>query len=178
MKNIDYIDFKKHKLFLAETIAFVVIMAIFIFGGIYSILFPVIDDVRRKDYDTNYLTKIYSADKADFNEMAKLIDKCNIENISHGDFVIKSEKYFYKDTLYYQTDSELTDNEKSKITDLAYELFDKYDFDVIEFENGKVSFSYIAQDIDLIYCKNKSPYIESEEYLCKSIAKDWYVVEY
>lgn len=48
MKNIDYIDFKKHKLFLAETIAFVVIMAIFIFGGIYSILFPVIDDVRQK----------------------------------------------------------------------------------------------------------------------------------
>ena len=30
MKNIDYIDFKKHKLFLAETIAFVVIVAIFI----------------------------------------------------------------------------------------------------------------------------------------------------
>ena len=145
-----YIDFKKHRLFLVETIVFVVIMAIFIFGGIYSILFPVIDDVRRKDYDTNYLTKIYSADKADFNEMAKLIDKCNIENISHGDFVIKSEKYFYKDTLYYQTDSEF----------------------------GEVSFSYIAQDIDLIYCKNKSPYIDSEEYLSKSIAKDWYVVEY
>ena len=77
-----YIDFKKHRLFLVETIVFVVIMAIFIFGGIYSILFPVIDDVRRKDYDTNYLTKIYSADKADFNEMAKLIDKCNIEHIS------------------------------------------------------------------------------------------------
>lgn len=178
MKNIDYIDFKKHKLFLAETIAFVVIMAIFIFGGIYSILFPTLDDVRKRDYDTDYLAEIYSADKADFHEMAKLIDKCNIENISHGNFVIKSEKYFYKDTLYYQTDSELTDNEKSKITDLAYKLFDKYDFDVILSENGEVSFSYIAQDIDLIYCKNKSPYIDSEEYLSKSIAKDWYVVEY
>ena len=47
MKNIDYIDFKKHKLFLAETIEFVVIVAIFIFGGIYSILFPTVDDVRK-----------------------------------------------------------------------------------------------------------------------------------
>lgn len=173
-----YIDLKKHRLFLVETIVFVVIIAAFILGGIYSVLFLTLDDVRKRDYDTDYLAEIYSDDKDDFNEIASLIEKYNIENISHGSFVIKSEKYFYKDTLYYQTDSELTDNEKSKITDLAYELFDKYDFDVIEFENGKVSFSYIAQDIDLIYCKNKSPYIDSEEYLCKSIAKYWYVVEY
>lgn len=173
-----YIDFKKHRLFLVETIVFVVIIAAFILGGIYSVLFPTLDDVRKRDYDTDYLAEIYSDDKDDFNEIASLIEKYNIENISHGDFVIKSEKYFYKDTLYYQTDSELTDNEKSKITDLAYKLFDKYDFDVIESESGEVSFSYIAQDIDLIYCKNKSPYIDSEEYLCKSIAKDWYVVEY
>ena len=96
MKNIDYIDFKKHKLFLAETIAFVVIMAIFIFGGIYSILFPTLDDVRKRDYDTDYLAEIYSDDKDDFNEIASLIEKYNIENISHGSFVIKSEKYFYK----------------------------------------------------------------------------------
>lgn len=93
-------------------------------------------------------------------------------------FVIKSEKYFYKDTLYYQTDSELTDNEKSKITDLAYKLFDKYDFDVIESENGKVSFSYINQSIDLVYSKNKPLNIDSDEGLCKSIATNWYVVEY
>lgn len=172
------IYFKNHKLFFAETIAIVVIIAIFIFGGIYSILFPVIDDVRRKDYDTDYLAEIYSADKADFNEMASLIDKCNIENISHGDFVIKSEKYFYKDTLYYQTDSELTDDEKSKITDLAYELFDKYDFDVIEHENGEVSFSYANQSIDLVYSKNEPLHIDSDEGLCKSIATNWYVVEY
>ena len=143
---MENIDFKKHRLFLVETIVFVVIIAAFILGGIYSILFTVIDDVRRKDYDTDYLAEIYSSDKADFNEITSLIDKCNIENISHGDFVIKSEKYFYKDTLYYQTDLELTDDEKSKITDLAYELFDKYDFDVIEFENGKVSFSYANQN--------------------------------
>ena len=113
MKNI---DFKKHRLFLVETIVFVVIIAAFILGGIYSVLFPTLDDVRKRDYDRDYLAEIYS--------------------------------------------------------------YDKYDFDVIEFENGEVSFSYIAQDIDLIYCKNKSPYIDSEEYLCKSIAKDWYVVEY
>lgn len=172
------IDFKKHKFFLVETIVFVVIIAAFILGGIYSILFSVIDDVRKRDYDTDYLAEIYSDDKDDFNEIASLIEKYNIENISHGSFVIKSEKYFYKDTLYYQTESKLTADEKNKITDLAYELFDKYDFDVIESESGEVSFSYIAQDIELIYCKNKSPYIDADEYLCKSIAKDWYVVEY
>ena len=109
--------------------------------------------------------------------LSKTLPSINIDSVfieQNGNI----EKYFYKDTLYYQTDSELTDNEKSKIADLAYELFDKYDFDVIESESGEVSFSYIAQDIDLIYCKNKSPYIDSEEYLSKSIAKDWYVVEY
>ncbi len=175
---MENIDFKKHRLFLVETIVFVVIIAAFILGGIYSVLFPTLNDVRKRDYNTDYLSEIYSDNKDDFNEIASLIKKYNIENISHGSFVIKSEKYFYKDTLYYQTDSKLTADEKNKITDLAYELFDKYDFDVIQSESGEVSFSYISQDIELIYCKNKSPYIDSDDYLCKSIAKDWYVVEY
>ena len=147
------IDFKKHKLFLVETIFFAVIIALLIIGGIYS------------------------ADKDDFSKIATLIERYNIEDISHGDFIIKSEKYFYKDTLYYQTDSELTDDQKSKITDLAYKLFDKYDFDVIESENEKVSFSYTNQSIDLVYSKSKTPHI-GDEGLCKSIATNWYVVEY
>ena len=88
---------------------------------------------------------------------------------------LKPESFFAK-TYQNHLAFSLKNNYNEVVKNVDF--FDKYDFDVILSENGEVSFSYIAQDIDLIYCKNKSPYIDSEEYLSKSIAKDWYVVEY
>ena len=139
-----YVDFKKHKLFLLETIVIMALLVLFLIGGIYSIIFPVIDDIRRGHYDSEYLSQIYSADKDNFAKIASLITEYKIESISHDKpLTDDSEKYFYKDTLYYQTNLDLNSSEKDNITALAYEIFDKYDFDYIECVDDEISFSYL-----------------------------------
>lgn len=174
-----YVDFKKHKLFLLETIVIMALLVLFLIGGIYSIIFPVIDDIRRGYYDSEYLSQIYSADKDNFAKIASLIAEYKIESISHDNSLTDdSEKYFYKDTLYYQTNLDLNSSEKDNITALVYEIFDKYDFDYIECVDDEISFSYLNQDLSLIYSKDNVQNQNFDSKNCRNIASNWYAVEY
>ena len=142
---------KQNKFLLVQTIILISVVLLVCLLSLYSIIFEIFNDYRRQNYDDNHLFEIYETDREKFNTIVLLINKYNIETISHGFMIDKTENYFYLDTLYYQTNSDLDNKELNAISTNAYYIFDNYDFDVIENDNSIITFTYCSSNIELVY---------------------------
>lgn len=167
------IDIRQNKILFIETIVVVIAILFALLLIFYSVLFSIFNDFRRQNYDEQYLLEIYQEDENDFNKLVTLIKDKEIETISHGLMIDKSENYVYINTLYYQSSSAL---EKSNLDDVAYysyNIFDKYDFDVIENNNETVSFTYFSASVELVYDNLGNQLNSNREY--KEINDNWYI---
>ena len=142
---------KQNKFLLVQTIILISVVLLVCLLSLYSMIFEIFNDYRRQNYDDNHLFEIYETDREKFNTIVLLINKYNIETISHGFMIDKTENYFYLDTLYYQTNSDLDNKELNAISTNAYYIFDNYDFDVIENDNSIITFTYCSANIELVY---------------------------
>ena len=142
---------KQNKFLLVQTIILISVVLLVCLLSLYSMIFEIFNDYRRQNYDDNHLFEIYETDREKFNTIVSLINKYNIETISHGFMIDKTENYFYLDTLYYQTNSDLDNKELNAISTNAYYIFDNYDFDVIENDNSIITFTYCSANIELVY---------------------------
>lgn len=146
-------NLRQNKLLFCETIIVIAVIIIAICLILYSSLFSIFNDLRRQNYDETYLLEIYQKEKSNLTNLVLLIKNNDVETISHGIMIDKTQNYYYLDTLYYQTDSTLTKAELNSISSYAYDIFDKYDFDVIENNDNSITFTYLSAGIELTYIK-------------------------
>lgn len=164
---------KQNKFLLIQTIIFITLILLVCLLSIYSIIFEIFNDYRRQNYDDQHLIDIYEKDRDKFNTIVSLINDHNIDIISHGFLIDKTEKYFYLNTLYYQTNSYLDNKELNAISSNAYYLFDNYDFDVIENDNSIITFTYCSANIELVYDTSCSQADCGNYY--KKVDDNWFV---
>lgn len=146
-------NLRQNKLLFCETIFVIAVIIIAICLILYSSLFSIFNDLRRQNYDETYLLEIYQKEKSNLTNLVLLIKNNDIETISHGIMIDKTQNYYYLDSLYYQTDSNLTKSKLKSISSYAYDIFDKYDFDVIENDDNSITFTYLSAGFELTYLK-------------------------
>ena len=169
-------NLKHNRVLFIETIVAVTVIIIIISTILYSIFFDVFNDIRRQNYDEHYLSEIYREEKDNLNKLVSLIQQNDIETISHGITIDRTQNYYYLASLYYQTDTNLSETELNCISAYAYNIFDKYDFDEIKNDNDSVTFTFFSANIELVYGNLYDPFSSNEDDI--KINDNWSILKF
>lgn len=93
-------NLRQNKLLFCETIFVIAVIIIAICLILYSSLFSIFNDLRRQNYDETYLLEIYQKEKSNLTNLVLLIKNNDVETISHGIMIDKTQNYYYVDSLY------------------------------------------------------------------------------